>query len=71
MNNRTKEREKLSVSLDIGTLERIREIMKIVQVNRIAAGKKTTSLSRMIEAAIKIGLRDEVELEEYAGGVSA
>mgnify|MGYP003121666756 CR=1 FL=1 len=68
MNTKEKNREKVSVSLDSKVLDKVREVMREVQICRLAEGKKPTSLSRMLEAAVSIGLQDTLELEQIAVG---
>ena len=63
MNIQPKTREKVSISIDRNLINRIREMMKGFQIERMARGKKLTSLSRVMEAAITIGTRESEELE--------
>ena len=63
MNNELRTREKVSISIDRGLMERVRELMNELQPERMARGKKLTSLSRVMEAAITIGTRESEELE--------
>ena len=63
MNIQPKTREKVSISIDRNLISRIREMMKGFQIERMARGKKLTSLSRVMEAAITIGTRESEELE--------
>lgn len=68
MNYREKIREKISVSLDKEVLESLREIMKTVQRSRVELGKKPTNLSRVLEAALVVGLEDVPLVQETAEG---
>ena len=68
MNYREKIREKISVSLDKEVLESLREIMKTVQRSRVELGKKPTSLSRVLEAALVVDLEDAPLVQETAEG---
>ena len=59
MNNELRTREKVSISIDRGLMERVRELMNELQLERMARGKKLTNFSRVMEAAIAVGLAED------------
>ena len=64
MSNELKTREKVSISIDRGLMDRARDLMNELQLERMARGKKFTSFSRVMEAAITIGLAEDDVLRE-------
>lgn len=59
MSNELKTREKVSISIDRTLMDRVRGIMNELQIERMARGKKLTNFSRVMEAAITIGLAED------------